>query len=350
MKRPTVSILIPCLNESKTIKKVVEDAKKNADKFFSGNFEIIIADNGSTDGSKDILRKIKFIRLIEVKVKGYGSALHTGISKAKGDFVIFADADLSYPFSNLKEFKKVLNKNYDLVLGSRLKGKMSKKSMPTLHRYIGTPLLTFLIKLLYKIDTSDCNSGMRMIKRSFYKQLNMRNSGMEWASELLCKTSLKNGVYSEVPIKFVKDKRGRKAHLDTWSDGWRHLKAIFLIKPISILYLSLIMLIFSFLFHTYNFSVTFLFLVLGQILFLSFLALKLLETIIENKPNFISKHLMRFKIVPLLIVLTIVQFIILFILSDDRLGTKLMLITFLGVTYMWAFLIETIKTHLINNL
>lgn len=350
MKKLFVSVLIPCLNESKTIKKVIVDAKGNSEKYFKNNFEIVIADNGSTDGTLQILKSIKNIRVIKVKTKGYGSALHQGILSSNGDYVIFADADLSYPFLNLSRFKEVIDKNYDLVLGTRIKGKIVKNSMPVLHRYIGTPLLTQLINIIYGFNSTDCNSGMRMIKKSFYKKLNMRNSGMEWASELLCKTALKHGFYGEVPIKFSKDLRGRRAHLSTWSDGWRHLKAILLIKPVSVLYISFISIFLSMLLYKFSFSITFLFLVIAQVFFLSFLTLKLLETIIEKRLNFISSHLIQFKIVPLLIILTIVQFVLLLIISDQHMGTKLMLIAFLGVTYMWAFLIETIKTHLVNNL
>lgn len=345
-----VSLLIPCLNEQRTIKVAVSDAKKNGRKYFGKDFEIIVADNGSTDGTLEVLKKIKGVKLLKVAVRGYGAALHNGVLNAKGDYVIFADADLSYPFSNLKSFKKVMEMNNDLVLGSRITGSIQKKSMPFLHRYLGTPILTFLIRFLYGIKTTDCNSGMRMIKKSFYKKLNMRNSGMEWASELLCKTAIKKGKYYEVPIVFTKDKRGKKAHLSTWSDGWRHLKAILLIKPISVLYLSLLSLILSIIFYKTNFAVTYLFLICTEVLMLSYTTLRLLESIIEGSKNWIADLLFEFKIVPLLIVFTIVQFILLFIISNDHMGTKLMLVSLLGITYMWAFLVETIKTHLVNRI
>ena len=233
-KKPILSVVIPCLNEKDTIQKAIEDAYKQAQKNFPNNFEIIVADNGSNDGSLELIKKSKKARLINVPVRGYGAALHWGINNAKGKYILFADADLSYPFSNLLKFKKVINQKPDLILGSRFKGNIQSGAMPFMHRYIGTPILTLLIRLIYKIPTSDCNSGMRMVNKSFYKKLGMRNSGMEWASELLLKTALKNGKYLEIPIKFLKDKRKRSPHLSTWSDGWRHFKSIFLLKPSSL--------------------------------------------------------------------------------------------------------------------
>lgn len=350
MNNYQVSIIIPCLNEKKTIKRSVEDAKKNVRKYFGRKVEIIVSDNGSTDGTLEILKRIKGIRVINVPVRGYGAALHWGIMSAKGKYVIFADADLSYPFSNLSKFKAPLKKNPDLVLGSRTKGNIQEGSMPFLHRYLGTPILTFLIKVIYKIPATDCNSGMRMVKKSFYKKLNMRNSGMEWASELLCKTALKKGKYLEVPIRFVKDKRGSMPHLSTWSDGWRHLKSIFLLKPQSLYPLFAIFLSLAALFLKSSFGLTFLFLNLTLVLFLSLLTLSLLEYVIEEKETLTSKLLMQFKLVPATGVFTIVVGGIATLVPDSRLGTKLLLISFLGILFMWIFLIETIKTHLVNRL
>lgn len=347
---PTISFVIPCLNERDTITKVVSDARNNARLYFPKNFEIIVADNGSTDGTLDILKKIKGISIVNVPIKGYGAALHWGIMKAKGRYVIFADSDLSYPFSNLSRFKKTISKNPDLVLGTRLKGSIQKAAMPPLNRYLGTPILTFLIHLLYGIPTTDCNSGMRMVKKSFYKKLNMRNSGMEWASELLCKTALKKGRYLEVPIHFVKDKRGKSPHLSRWADGWRHLKAIILLKPQSLYPFLIIFPALSVFFYKTSFGLTFLFLDLSVVLFLSLLTLSLLATVIEGQPNKVSKFLMEFKLVPITAIFTVVVGLVIISIPDTRLGTKLFLVSVLGIIFMWIFLVETIKTHLANRL
>ena len=348
--KPSISIVIPCLNEKNTISRAVKDAKKFASKYFSKDFEIVVADNGSTDGTLKIVKKIKDIKVVNVPVRGYGAALHWGIMKASGKYVLFADADLSYPFANLRKFSSQLKFDPDLVLGSRLKGSIEKGAMPFLHRYLGTPALTFLIRLIYKIPTTDCNSGMRMVKRSFYKKLNMRNSGMEWASELLLKTAQKGGRYLEVPIKFIKDKRGGQSHLSSWPDGWRHLKAILLLKPSTMYPLLIVFPILAFLFYPYSFGLTFLFLDLIIVSFLSLLTLNLLGAIIEGKSTKVSEFLLEFKLVPIVGIFALLVGLVIISIPDTRLGTKLFLVSLLGILFMWIFLVETIKTHLANPL
>ncbi len=350
MAQLTLSIVIPCLNEKETIAKSIRDAKRNAQKYFPNNFEIIVADNGSTDGTLSILKKFKSIKIISVPVKGYGAALHNGILKGRGKFVCFADADLSYPFSNLKNFKPLLEQDPDLLLGSRLKGNIQKDAMPPLHRYLGTPVLTFLIRLIYAIPTTDCNSGMRVVKKSFYKTLNMRNSGMEWASELLLKTAIKNGKYLETPIKFVKDKRKSSPHLSTWADGWRHLKAIFLLKPTSLYLFMFTSLLAAYFSYSFSFALTSLFILLFAVLFFSFLALQFLAFAIEKIPNSISKILNTNYLVPTSFVSCLFTGFLIILLPDSRLGTKMILVGIISIIIMWVFLIETIKTHVVNRL
>lgn len=351
MKNNSLTVVIPCLNEKRTIKRSINDVKVNVKKFLNvTNIEIIIADNGSTDGSLEIIKKIKGIKLINVPVKGYGAALHWGIMNSKSKYVIFADADLSYPFSNISQFIKYLDDDYDLILGSRIKGSIAKGSMPLLHRYLGTPVLTFLIRFLYKIPTTDCNSGMRMVKRSFYTKLNMRNSGMEWASELLLKIAMNKGKYFEVPITFNKDKRGKKPHLSTWPDGWRHLKAIILLKPSTLIYSIFVFAILALLLSKISFSAFFFFVTISIVTGFSYLTLDLLSSIINKKISKISSFLMEFKLVPFTLLFTIVVCVLITFIPDSHLGTKLLLTSILGITFMWIFLIETIKTHLINKL
>ena len=350
MHKLQLSIIIPCLNERVTIGRVINDVRVNADKLFKGKYEIIVSDNGSTDGTLDLLKKMSDVRIINTPIKGYGAALHWGIMNAKGAYVLYADADGSYPFSNLKKFKNMIDKNADLILGSRMLGNISDGAMPFLHRYLGTPILTFLIRLLYKIPTSDCNSGMRMIKKSFYQSLNMRNSGMEWASEVLLKTALNDGKYLEVPITFKKDMRDRKPHLSTWSDGWRHLKSILLLKS-ETLYFTLVVFVLSALLSVnISFALVFLFINLSIVLFLSILTLELLGSIINKKDSSVSLFLQNFKLVPITILILLIVGIIIIMLPERHLGTKLLFTSLLGIIFMWIFLIETIKTHLINRL
>lgn len=350
MNKITLSIVIPCLNEKETIVRSVRSAKKYADKYFPNKNEIVVADNGSTDGTLELICNIDYVRVVHVPVRGYGAALHYGILSSLGKYTLFADADLSYPFSNLKQFESVMDINPDLVLGSRIKGKIAPNAMPPLHRYIGTPLLTLLIRLLYRIPVSDCNSGMRLVKNSFYSNLNMKHSGMEWASELLLKTAINKGKYTEVPIDFHKDKRNRPPYLSTWADGWRHLKTIILIKPSSLYIFLLFFPLLAVYFYRYSFGMTFLFLLLTEILIYSLLSLNLLEHAIDGKKTSISIFLSQFKLVPLTLIILILIGIYIFIIPDDRLGTKLFLISSISITMMWIFLVETIKTHLINRL
>jgi glycosyltransferase involved in cell wall biosynthesis len=345
-----ISFVIPCLNERQTIVKLLLDIRKNVKKFKVHSYEIIIADNGSTDGTLELLKKNRHISVLNVPVRGYGAALHSGIMNAKYNYVIFADADLSYPFLNLKRFLIKIPQSPDMVLGSRIKGKISKGAMPFMHRYLGTPILTFLIRLIYDIKTTDCNSGMRMIKKSFYRKLNMRNAGMEWASELLLKTSLKKGKYMEVPIHYQRDKRGRSPHLSSWPDGWRHLKAIFLLKPSSLYPFLVFFLLMGLFFYKKDFGITFLSLDLAVVLALSLLTLELLESIVEKHRSRVSDFLVGFKLVPITAGLSVLVMCMIVVIPDIFLGTKLFLVSILGVIFMWIFLIETIKTHLLNRM
>ena len=350
LPKPSISIVIPCLNERETISRAIKNAKKSIYAFCSPQSDVIVCDNGSTDGSIDIVKSQKKVRLIHASIPGYGSALHHGILSSKNKFIFFADADLSYNFMELSRFLPLITSNYDLILGSRFRGKIQKNAMPFLHRYFGTPLLSRLINLVYHTNTTDCNSGMRLVKKSFYQKINMNNSGMEWASELLIKTALNNGKYAEVPITFKKDQRCRNAHLKRWEDGWRHLKVIILLKPsIFILFAltAIVIGIFSLFFSLFTTIAMFLF---AEFLIFSYFVTLQLEVVITDRSNKVISYLNKLPLVFTGAVLTIFGTIFLFLISDQHLFTKYILLVQIVLYDLWLFFMETIKTHLINPL
>ena len=225
-----VSIVIPCLNEANTIARVVAEAVEGI-RASGLNGEVVVSDNGSTDGSRALAEKAG-ARVAPAKLRGYGAALHAGILQSKGRWVLFGDGDLSYDFRLLPRFAPfVRSGDADLVLGTRLGGEILPGAMPFLNRRLGTPVLNWVIRLFFGLRTTDCNSGMRLVRREFYQKLPMRAPGMEWASELLIKTRILGGRYAEVPITLRPDERGRPPHMRRWRDGWRHLKTIVLLAP-----------------------------------------------------------------------------------------------------------------------
>lgn len=344
-----ISILIPCLNEVNTISQVIKSAQEAGKKYLN-SFEIIVADNGSSDGTLAKISPMRNIKLIKVPVKGYGAALHWGILSSKYPYIIFADADLSYDFDEIGKFIPHVSKNYDLVLGSRMKGQIKKGAMPLTHRYLGTPILTFFIRNIYKINTSDCNSGMRLVKKSFYEKLQMKNSGMEWASELLIKTALKKGKYAEVPITFRRDQRKRKPHLRRWEDGWRHLKVIVLLKPSLLLIPALLLFILGILFIPTSLFTTIAVFLFTEFLVLSYLVAVKLQTVILHSSNKISILLDKLPLLLLGLAATVFGLLQLFIISDEHLFTKYILFYQSVMFDLWLFFMETIKTHLVNPL
>ena len=220
---------MPCLNEAETLAICINKAQA----FFDDNKingEIIIADNGSTDGSLAIAKSHN-ATIINVKQKGYGSALNAGINAANGTYVIMGDADDSYDFSNLMPYLTELRNGNDLVMGNRFKGGIENDAMPFLHKYLGNPVLSFIGRLFFKINISDFHCGLRGFSKSAYETMNLKTSGMEFASEMVVKSKLNNLSISEVPTKLYKDGRTRAPHLKTWSDGWRHLRFLMLYAP-----------------------------------------------------------------------------------------------------------------------
>lgn len=224
-----LTVLIPCLNEADTIAACISKAKK----YFqvSGiSGEILVADNGSVDGSASISRQ-HGARVITIAEKGYGSALMGGINAAKGEYIIIGDADDSYDFSQLQSFVDALESGYDLVMGNRFKGGIMPGAMPWLHRYLGNPVLSGLGRLLFCNQVSDFHSGMRGFRRDAISALKLQTTGMEFASEMVVKASLQGLKITEVPVILYPDGRSRPPHLRTWVDGWRHLRFLLLYSP-----------------------------------------------------------------------------------------------------------------------
>ena len=220
---------MPCLNEAATIAECIESAKTYIERV-DIEAEILIADNGSTDGSKEIALQ-HGARVVECAQKGYGAALLTGIYSAHGKFIIFGDADCSYDFQRLDSFVEELRLGADLVVGNRFAGGIAKGAMPFLHQYLGNPVLSWIGKRLFTPELSDFHCGLRGFKTEEIRRLGLRCSGMEFASEMIAKAGLAGLCIKEVPTTLVKDKRGRPAHLKTWRDGWRHLKFLLMFAP-----------------------------------------------------------------------------------------------------------------------
>jgi len=224
-----LSVVMPCLNEAETLETCIVKAL-NFMKFHAVSGEVVIADNGSTDGSQEIAKKLN-ARVITVKNKGYGSALRGGIEAAHGKYIIMGDADDSYDFEALLPYLKELRNGNDLVMGNRFKGGIKKGAMPLLHKYLGNPVLSFIGRLFFKIDIGDFHCGLRGFSKEAYYKMNLQTTGMEFASEMIVKSKLNNLTIAEVPTILHEDGRTRPPHLNTWRDGWRHLRFLMLYAP-----------------------------------------------------------------------------------------------------------------------
>ncbi len=185
--------------------------------------EIIVADNGSKDNSRSIAKE-HGARVVEIPVRGYGAALMGGIRAARGTYIIMADADDSYDLTALTLFLNKLREGYNLVMGNRFKGGIKKGAMPFLNRYLGNPVLTGIGRLLFNSPAGDFHCGIRGFRRDSILNLNMQTTGMEFASEMIIKATLKRLSITEVPTTLSPDGRSRAPHLKRWRDGWRHLK------------------------------------------------------------------------------------------------------------------------------
>lgn len=224
-----LTILMPCLNESRTLKICIDKAQKFlADNNIDG--EVLIADNGSTDGSQDIARNAG-ARVVDIEEKGYGSALIGGCNAALGKYVIMGDSDDSYDFSNLMPFVEKLREGYELVMGNRFKGGIEKGAMPPLHKYLENPVLSTIGRILYKSPIRDFHCGLRGYNKESIQKLNLHTTGMEYASEMVVQATLHELKICEVPTTLKKDGRDRPPHLRSWSDGWRHLTFLLMHAP-----------------------------------------------------------------------------------------------------------------------
>ncbi len=224
-----VSIVMPCLNEAETLAACIQKAKQAID---TSNLaaEIIVADNGSTDGSQAIAKELG-ARVVEVRKKGYGRALIGGIDAAQGRFVIMGDADDSYDFGAIVPFINKLHQGYDLVLGNRFLGGIEPGAMPWSHRRVGNPVLTLISRGFFHTPVGDTHCGLRAFTKDAYDRMQLRATGMEFASEMVIKASLKGMRITEVPVVLHPDGRSRPPHLRTWRDGWRHLRFMLLFSP-----------------------------------------------------------------------------------------------------------------------
>ena len=224
-----LTVLMPCLDEAETIAICIEKARGYMERRgISG--EVLIADNGSTDGSQAIAESLG-ARVVPVPKKGYGSALLGGILAAKGQYVIMGDADDSYDFSELDNFIEKLREGYALVMGNRFKGGIKPGAMPPLHRYLGNPVLTGFGRLFFKSPLGDFHCGLRGFNREAIENLGLTSSGMEFASEMVVKATLQDLRIAEVPTTLSPDGRTRAPHLRAWRDGWRHLRFLLLFSP-----------------------------------------------------------------------------------------------------------------------
>jgi len=226
---PEISVVIPCLNEAQSIGECVDTALSSF-KTMGISGEVVVADNGSADGSIEIARQ-HGARVVHAEIKGYGAALRRGIAEARGDFLILGDADGSHDFSEIDRFIAKWREGYSFVMGNRLHSELKEGAMSWHHRHLGTPVLTSILNLFFGAKVSDVNCGMRGISRELAAQLDFRSNGMEFASESLIKAAKAGARIAEVPITMWPDRRDRPPHLRTFRDGWRHLRIIMLSAP-----------------------------------------------------------------------------------------------------------------------
>jgi hypothetical protein len=228
-----VSIVMPCLNETQSLPHCIGNARealRRIEECYGLAGEIVIADNGSTDGSQDLAASLG-ARIIHVGTKGYGAALIGGCSNAFGRYVLMGDADGSYDFTDGVAMIGRLIDGADLCMGSRFQGGIAPGAMPWKNRYIGNPVLTRILNLFFRAGIADAHCGLRAISKSAFHVLGLSGTGMEFASEMVIKATLKRMRIDEVPATLSRDLRDRPPHLRPWRDGWRHLRYLLMLSP-----------------------------------------------------------------------------------------------------------------------
>jgi glycosyltransferase involved in cell wall biosynthesis len=226
---PELSVVLPCLNEARTLPACIAQIQRAIENH-SLSAEIIVADNGSTDGSGELAAELG-ARVAPVTDRGYGSALMGGIAAARGRFVIMGDADASYDFGDIPKFLEQLRAGADLVMGNRFRGGIQKGAMPFLHRNLGNPVLSFLGRLFFHAPCGDFHCGLRGFSMQAYRRMDLQTTGMEFASEMVVKAALFGMKIAEVPTTLSPAGRDHPPHLRTWRDGWRHLRFLMMYSP-----------------------------------------------------------------------------------------------------------------------
>jgi glycosyltransferase involved in cell wall biosynthesis len=226
---PQLSVVMPCLNEARTIGICIRKAQASFERL-GIHGEVVVADNGSTDGSREIAEELG-ARVVPVEQRGYGAALTGGIAAARGRWVIMGDADDSYDFADLEPFVRRLQEGYDFVGGNRFKGGIRPGAMPWLHKRLGNPVLSFVGRRLYGTALGDIYCGLRGFDRQKVAALDIRSNGMEFAIEMIVKATMAGLRVTEVPTTLSQDAEGREPHLNTWRDGWRSIRLLLLYSP-----------------------------------------------------------------------------------------------------------------------